>query len=321
MLTKLHIAREDWNFLLQHSDYANYFQSPEYYDFLTTQSTVEPFCLAVYDEGQPMALLCGYVQANGNRLKAYFSRRAVAQGGVLMNRTATDEHLKCLLDGLRKLLEGRIIFLEIRNFLDYTALKVPMAELGFRYLPHYDIHVPIGSREEVMNRMDEPKRRQIKKAYAQGENWRATRSKEDLRAFYQLLHRLYRTKVHRPLFPLDFFERLLATENAYLLVTMDAGGTITGGMFCMGYERKVLYEWFVCGDVMATWAGLDFAAQNGFALFDFMGAGVPGVAYSVRDFKMRFGGMLCEYGRFLFVARPFLYRLGEWVVKYVRALV
>ena len=156
---------------------------------------------------------------------------------------------------------------------------------------------------------------------AQGESWRATCSTDDLRAFYRILQQLYRTKVHRPLFPIRFFEDLLATEHAYLLVTEDASGTITGGMFCVGYERKVLYEWFVCGDVMATWAGLDFAAENGFGCFDFMGAGVPGRPYSVRDFKMRFGGTLYEYGRFLYIANPFLYRLGEWVVKYWKALV
>ena len=196
-----------------------------------------------------------------------------------------------------------------------------MADEGFHYQPHYDIHVPIGSREEVMSRMDEPKRRQIKRAYAQGESWRATCSTDDLRTFYRILQQLYRTKVHRPLFPIRFFEDLLATEHAYLLVTEDASGTITGGMFCVGYERKVLYEWFVCGDVMATWAGLDFAAENGFGCFDFMGAGVPGRPYSVRDFKMRFGGTLYEYGRFLYIANPFLYRLGEWVVKHWKALV
>lgn len=316
-----HINREDWNGLILHSDYANYFQTPDYYDFLCTQPHLSPFCLAVYEQQKPMALLCGYVLAHTNPLKAPFSRRAVVQGGVLLRREATDEHLKCLLKEWKRLLEKKVIYMEIRNFLDYAAIRKTMEEEGFHYQPHYDIHLTIGTREEVMQRMDEPKRRQIRKAYAQGENWRATRSTDDLKAFYLLLQRLYKTKVHRPLFPITFFEGLLATEHAWLLVTENASKTITGGMVCVGYERKVLYEWFVCGDVMATWAGLDFAAQNGYDYFDFMGAGVPEQPYPVRDFKMRFGGTLHEYGRFLHIAKPFMYHLGEWVVKHWKTLV
>lgn len=49
-------------------------------------------------------------------------------------------------------------------------------------------------------------------------------------------------------------------------------------------DEKVLYEWFVCGDdgelpkvypVMATRAGIEYAVNNGYLMFDFMGAGKP----------------------------------------------
>jgi lipid II:glycine glycyltransferase (peptidoglycan interpeptide bridge formation enzyme) len=49
-----------------------------------------------------------------------------------------------------------------------------------------------------------------------------------------------------------------------------------------------------------------------------MGAGEPGVPYGVRDFKAEFGGTMVEYGRFLHVAKPLLYRIGEAGVAFLK---
>ena len=62
---------------------------------------------------------------------------------------------------------------------------------------------------------------------------------------------------------------------------------------------------------VATYAGIRYAAENNMPRFDMMGAGKPGDAYGVRDFKARFGGDLVEHGRYRFIAKPFLYRCGE----------
>ena len=89
-----------------------------------------------------------------------------------------------------------------------------------------------------------------------------------------------------------------------------------------------MYEWFVCGEdgvyphvfpsSYATYAGIQFAAENGCARFDMMGAGKPDEAYGVRDFKARFGGQEVEYGRWLCINKSALYKLGELGVKVLR---
>ena len=94
---------------------------------------------------------------------------------------------------------------------------------------------------------------------------------------------------------------------------------------CPVMDGRCVYEWFVCGDdatyknlypsVMATYAAMEFAAKNNIPRFDFMGAGVPGEKYGVRDFKARFGGQEVEHGRFLYVAQPWLYKIGSLGVK------
>ena len=49
--------------------------------------------------------------------------------------------------------------------------------------------------------------------------------------------------------------------------------------------------------------------------FVFGGAGKPGVPYGVRDHKLKFGGTLVEYGRYVGINNGLLYRLGSAVVK------
>jgi lipid II:glycine glycyltransferase (peptidoglycan interpeptide bridge formation enzyme) len=150
---------------------------------------------------------------------------------------------------------------------------------------------------------------------------------EQVRAFYAILQDLYRTKVRTPLWSWDFFERLFHTEHArYILVELD--GQIVGGTACVCLPSKTVYEWYACGlddcrdDIrplsVAIWGEMQHAAENGYPLFDFMGAGKPDEPYGVRDFKSEFGGELVEYGRFLCVRKPLLYWIGKMGVKWLK---
>ena len=49
-----------------------------------------------------------------------------------------------------------------------------------------------------------------------------------------------------------------------------------------------------------------------------MGAGVPDKPYGVRDFKMEFGGEVVEYGRYLHIRKPLLYKIGKWGVRILK---
>ena len=153
-------------------------------------------------------------------------------------------------------------------------------------------------------------------------------SEEEIREWYGILERLYRTKVKTPLWPVEFFlEAHRQGVAKYLLVRHE--GKVIGGMMIVTSEgRGCVYEWYICGldteykeqypSVMATWAAMEYANQHGLARFDVMGAGEPGVPYGVRDFKAEFGGELVEHGRYLCVLKPMLYKLGTIGVKILK---
>ena len=104
---------------------------------------------------------------------------------------------------------------------------------------------------------------------------------------------------------------------------------IVGGIMCPIY-KETIYEWFVCGkdgeikniypSVLATWAPIEYAAQNGLEYFDFLGAGKPDDDYGVREFKSKFGGKEISFGRYLRVNNKLLYHVGKTGLNLMKML-
>jgi len=72
--------------------------------------------------------------------------------------------------------------------------------------------------------------------------------------------------------------------------------------------------------VLATWAPIQYACQNGLKYFDFMGAGRPDTDYGVREFKSKFGGKQVSYGRYLRINKPMLYQIGKSGIHLLKKL-
>lgn len=219
------------------------------------------------------------------------------------------------------------IYIETRNFHDYSRWKEVFQNSGFAYQPHLNFHVNTTSLDQVQSRMGKHRWRYIRLSMRDGAKIVEQPTIEQVRAFYTILQDLYRTKVRTPLWSWEFFERLYHTEHArYILVELD--GQIVGGTACVCLPGKAVYEWYACGldncrdDIrplsVAIWGEMQYAAENGYPLFDFMGAGKPDEPYGVRDFKAEFGGELVEHGRFLCVSKPLLYAIGKLGVKLLR---
>ena len=214
-----------------------------------------------------------------------------------------------------------------RTTQDSVIRKEAFEKAGFTYQPHLDFHIDCTDEEAMWARLSDNRKRQIKRAMQHGVHIEEAQNEQEIEAWYKILETLYRTKVKTPLFPLSFFLTFYRQRlGKYLLVKHE--GQIIGGIMCPVWNGKCIYEWFVCGDdkmykeqypsVMSTYAAMEYAQKNGLPRFDLMGAGKPDKAYSVRDFKARFGGQEVEYGRWLYVNKPALYKLGELGVKVLR---
>ena len=313
------IDRQQWSELVRTRETGTWFQSPEAYDFFASlPELMEPFVYGVERAEKLCAVCVGYVTKEPNPIKQFFTRRAIIIGGVVTAANGAKEDIVILLNYVRKELKPKSIYIETRNFNDFSPWKEAFEAAGFVYKPHLNFHV-----DPATNNLSDNRKRQLKKS---DEVVSEGVSELEIREWYEVLSELYRTKVKTPLWPIDFFLEAYRQGIAkFLLVKHE--GRIIGGSMVVADERTV-YEWFECGlnaeckdqypSVMATWGGIQLAHQSGCTRYDMMGAGEPGVPYGVRDFKAEFGGQMVEHGRFLCVCKPMLYRLGVCVVKILK---
>lgn len=290
-----------------------FFQSNTALTFFSSLNCVKTFYVAT-----PNTHVMGYVQREKGRLKGWFSRRAVILGGPVIGGNATEDEVEELLGKLKDVTKDAI-YTEIRCEQDYSAYKHIFERCGFEYQPHLNVKIACDSIENCLSRMDANRRRQIKRAVESGVEVRYARSLDEVSAFYTLLCNHYKTKVRKPLFQWEFFEKMFASGSGkYLLALKD--DKVIGGMLQVA-DNDTVYDYYACGldaqypaespSVILYWETIIRAIRSTQTTFDTMGAGTPGVPYGVRDFKLRFGGELVEHGRYLHINNTYLYSIGK----------
>ena len=328
LLTYPDIDPQQWQALVDSSPYATWFQTPETYEFYAAVSTeLLPFALGIEEDGHLAGVIVGYTTQEKCIFKQYFTARTIIPGGPLLSKEISNQALSTLLLSLNEKL-ANTIYIESRNYNDYSVWKSVFESCGFIYNQHLNFHVDTSSIELAQRNIGKHRWRYIRLSMRDGAMIVDNPTIEQVRAFYTILQDLYRTKVRTPLWSWEFFERLYHVPHArYILVELD--GKIVGGTACVCLPGKAVYEWYACGldncrdDIrplsVAIWGEMQYAAENGYPLFDFMGAGTPDQPYGVRDFKAEFGGELVEHGRYLHVRKPLLYKIGKWGIKVLKS--
>lgn len=329
------IDHKEWSRLVQSSSTGTWFQRPEAYEFFASQPELfKPFAIGLENNGALRAVCVGYITVEKSAIKQMMTRRSIIIGGPCLADDCADYEVMALLKAVREQLvndKGSMvnapIYIESRNFNDYSRWRNAFEAEGFCYVPHLNFHVDCTDKEAMDGKLSENRKRQIKKAIKSGIEIVESQSEQEIADWYDILLHLYKTRVKTPLFPLSFFiEFYRQGLGKYLLVKFE--GKVIGGIMCPILDGRCIYEWFVCGmdtehrnqnpSVMATYAAMEYGNAHGLARFDFMGAGKPNEPYGVREFKARFGGEEVEHGRFLCVTKPLFYKLGVLAVKILK---
>lgn len=323
------INKAEWGTLIANSSTATWFQTQAAYDFFASQPDLfTPFVFAVSNP-HLCALCVGYITKEASSFKHFFTRRAIIIGGPVLADNATQDEVSSLMIAVRNSLRSKAIYIETRNFNSFANWVGVFEEAGFAYQKHLNFHVNTESKEIIDSNLSKNRKRDIRTSFREGVTIITSPSQQQLKDFYAILSRLYKTKVKTPLFPFSFFLQLSRHPDGRVLL-VQYNGRIIGGLAGVVLPNRCMYEWFVAAEdgsykntfpsSVATYAGLLHAAENGIPRFDMMGAGTPDANYGVRDFKSRFGGELVEHGRFIFISHPFLYKLGEVGVKILKHL-
>ena len=157
------------------SETGTWFQSPEAYDFFASlPELMEPFVYGIESEelrakSQELRAVCvGYVTKERNPIQQFFTRRAIIVGGPAIDKNYAKEDVEILLNYIRKDLEPKSIYVETRNFNDFSPWKEAFEAAGFAYKPHLNFHIDCSSQEQIDAQMSNVRKRQVRKAIRSG---------------------------------------------------------------------------------------------------------------------------------------------------------
>lgn len=323
------IDRSQWSHLAETSRVTSFFQTPECYCFYNSLSFMQTFAFGVSEDEQLKGIMVGFIQADGGKIKQYFSRRAIVNGGLLLADDISDEAVGQLLRTAQKELKKKVIYIELRNLNDYSCWQSVFQDNGFCYEEHLGYIVPTPSEDEVLMRMEKRRRQTIRAAFREGVEVDSNPTIDDVHAFYAILENMYKNRIKQPLYPLEFFEKLI--EHPFgRIFTIKCNGKIIGGQVSMLQKGKTIYDIYLAGldreyrkqapSTIGTYSSMQYAANNGYQMVDLMGAGKLCEKYGVRDFKESFRGELVSYGRNKYICNPLLYKIGCLGVKIMKWL-
>jgi lipid II:glycine glycyltransferase (peptidoglycan interpeptide bridge formation enzyme) len=177
--------------------------------------------------------------------------------------------------------------------------------------------------------MHKERRRNVQIAIKNGLVFREVKCIEQILEVVALIKQTYERK-HVPISYLDMFDQVLDImgDYAHFIACYTSDGKMIGGQVRLCY-KEMIYAWFAGSDEayfkqrpndFLMWNAIVWAKEKGYLLFDFGGGGEPGVEYGVRDYKMKYGCEIFDYGRMLYTHRPFTYFLAQAAYKFYHKL-
>jgi hypothetical protein len=323
------IDLQKWYALFNISEFATPFQMPEFYQFCQDSTGYNAQAFAMENEGIYKALVVVTIQKEEG-IKSYFSKRGIVFGGPLLENITTEE-LIFFLNEVSSHLNRKVIYIETRNFFDYSPFTDAFKRTGWIYEPYFNFRLSLEtlSKESLMGLFTSGRRREIKQSMAEGASYSRCIDSGEISQVYEILKELYNQRVKLPLPALEYFIGLHNHRLIQVFIVKHSG-QIIGGSFCPTLPGKAIYTYYYCGlrdynkkifpTHLAVYAAMEYAIENRIPVIDFMGAGKPGIKYGVREYKAQFGGDLVEYGRWKKILNPTLYNLGVWGLGILKKL-
>jgi lipid II:glycine glycyltransferase (peptidoglycan interpeptide bridge formation enzyme) len=325
------IEIKSWAQYVKYHPKGNIFQSPEMFEVFRQTKNHKPVFLAVVNENKkPLGILVAVIQKEHRGFLGMFSARSIIIGGPLVSQN-NKEVATLLLHEYHKLIKGQAVYSQVRNVFDQIHLQNSFERAGFIYEPHLNILINLEkSEDELWKNMAGKARNKIRKAVKNGVRVKESSLEVDLEAFYQVLEEVYK-RAKLPLVHYSLFKNALeGVGNCSMIKAFYAilDGKIIGGRLCLVYN-DIIYDWYAGSkpdfykynpNDLLPWEIMKWGKENGFRTYDFGGAGKPGKPYGVRDFKLKYGGDMVEFGRYEKVHKPILMSIGKMGMKYYKYL-
>jgi serine/alanine adding enzyme len=302
-----------------------YLQSWPYIRLKLKENQSHELIISYDGNNEIVGLLFGELQKQYYGPLSFITSRMVVEGGPLVcenNIEVADNLLKELVNTASK----KSVYILIRNYYDRSDIFNTFYRYNFSFEPHLNILIDLNkSEEKLWNEVHTKRRNGIRRARKEKVNIVLRKDSVALMEGYRILISVYK-RAGLPLPSKDYFLSVLDNSNnshGLRIFCAIYGSQIIGVMFALCYEDTI-YDWYAgadkiyynkCPNDLIPWEVIVWGKNNGYRLFDFGGAGKPGIPYGVRDYKQKFGGQLVNYGRFIRINNSVLYTFGKYGLR------
>lgn len=304
---------------------ANFFHSPEFFCIIENTPGQWPFmAVATDDSGRILGHMLALLRRRGSWIPPYFFTQGRVYGeGVYAEGVDKDAVFGELIKAVTNKIKYKLCF-----FIEVSDISQKM--FGYKhmrdnkYFPvHWqEVHNSLHSKEPE-ERLSEKTLQTIRKVERMGVGTHEAVTRDDVHAFYKLLHGFYRMKMRRLIPPEDQFEELYKSDNAKIFITQYKGKVI-GGCAC-AYSEGNAYMWYLASkrkshpllrpSRMTVWAALKNARDNGYKHMYFLDVGLPFRRNRFRDFILSFGGKPVARYRWFRFSVGWLNKVLTWLYR------
>lgn len=312
------INRADWSAFVASHPQGNIFQTPEMYDIYACAEHVMPIAIAAVEGDEIVGILVAQYMTNGGALASWITARSIITGGPLA-RYNDPAIIQALMEAYKKQLPCKTIYSEIRPIYE-MPLEIGnwMLEIGgWKRVGHYNLVMRLDkTEEELFEQMHKERRRNVNQAIKAGLTFKELTTADDIQQVVALIEKTYRRK-HVPIGYLNMFDKVqgILRDYAHFFGCYTAEGQMIAGQVRLCYGT-LIYAWFAGSDEeyfklrpndFTMWNVIKWAREKGYQLFDFGGGGEPCKPYGVRDYKLKYGCEMFDYGRYILAHRPMVY--------------
>jgi len=314
----------EWSEFVRKHPNGNIFQTPEMYEVYNKTPKFTPIILTAKDENDRLVgCLMSVVQRDYKGIIGEFTARSIVMGGPLAENN-NSEVLDFLLKNYNKLVATKAIYSQFRNLFAMTNYSLPFDRNGYRYEEHLDVLINLKkSRAELEDNLHKERKRNIAKAEKEGLTFKVLTDEKHIKTVILLLKKTYsRIRVPFSYEKLFFNTQFILDDNVKFFGAFWEDKMIAGQVrLCY---KDTVYAWYAGSDSdyfnkrpndFLLWNVIMWSKDNNYTVFDFGGAGKPHVPYGVRDYKLKFGGELVNYGRYQKEHKRLLMHLGRLAFK------
>lgn len=318
------IDRKAWNDFNNSHPAGNIFQSPEFFYLHANIPYFEPIVIAAEaNANEIVGLLSSVILKEKSRITGIFSARSIIIGGPL-TRNNDPETAFVLLNEYHNLVKSKSVYSQFRNIHDLSHYFSQFKKLNYIYEPHLNVIIDLSkSKDQLWQELHKERKRNIQISIKRGVTVKEITQENDFDSALELLLNTYR-RIKLPVAPTQFFRsiRKFLGDKVKFFGGYYNNRLIAARIVLCFKDRA--YDWYSASDYqyrgkypndLLPWQIFLWAKEEGYRFFDFGGAGKPGIPYGVRDYKLKFGGELVNYGRFekvhnvaqMFIGKTFLF--------------